>query len=64
MKKLYYTVVIFSDGLKIINVYFIEDNQPKLLIEIEAYTNTYAEDEIQWWLDNNGYGDDYELEQL
>ena len=64
MKKLYYTVVIFSDGLKIINVYFIEDNQPKLLIEIEAYTNTYAEDKIQWWLDNNGYGDDYELEQL
>ena len=64
MKNLYYTVLIV-DTMKFINVYYIEDNQPKLLIEIEAYTNTYAEDEIQWWLDNNGHGDDaYELEQL
>lgn len=45
MKKLYYTVLIV-DTMKFINVYYIEDNQPKLLIEIEAYTNTYAEDEI------------------
>ena len=77
MKKLYYTVYYerYDEGslygIRNIYVYYIEDNTPKLMAYLEAmsddlgepfYTN---EEEIQMWLDDNGYGDDeYEFEEL
>ena len=77
MKKLYYTVYYERydegslNGIRNIYVYYIEDNTPKLMAYLEAmsddlgehfYTN---EEEIQMWLDDNGYGDDeYEFEEL
>ena len=57
MKTLYYTLS-FDIDLKTIRVYTIEDNLLKVFCTIEAYMNSSSEEEIQWYLDNNGYGDD------
>ena len=52
-------------GWKTIRVYEIIDNQPKLFCEIEALNETSDVEEIQIWLDNNGYEDkEFEFLQL
>jgi len=69
-KKLYYTVkkelssfddnveVEETTGNKTITCYDIVDNQPKIFCEIESLNTLNLEEEIQTYLDNNGYGDD------
>lgn len=66
-KKLYYTVdfetEIFNEehqltGHKIINLYTIEDNEPKRIGLIDVENDAITKDEIQNYLDDNGYGDD------
>ena len=77
MKKLYYTVYYERydegslNGIRNIYVYYIEDNTPKLMAYLEAMSDDLGnhlstnEEEIQMWLDENGYGDDeYEFEEL
>jgi hypothetical protein len=74
-KKLYYTVekqlqdvgddIQEATGWKTITVYEIMSNKPKMLTEIEADCTDNSEEEIQSWLDMNGYGDDkFEFTQL
>lgn len=75
-KRLYYVVelglqevgdnVKETNGLKHINVYFIENNVLIKFFEFECFTDFYSsEEEIQNYLDDNGYGDDkYEFKQL
>lgn len=70
MKQLYYTISyeVYDDssrnGIRLISVYEIINNKPKKFCQIEAlsddlgnnyYTNS---EEIQNYLDDNGYGDD------
>lgn len=51
--------------LKNITVYEIMSNKPKMLAEIEAHSDDDTIEEIQFWLDNNGYGDDeFEFTEL
>lgn len=70
MKKLiYYTVYydtydgVEQNGIRQISVYVMEDNTPKTFAEIEAF-NKFGEkefsdeEEIQMYLDNNGYTDE------
>ena len=38
-----------------IYVYEIVNDKPKLWFELEANDSTFDEDEIQTWLDNNGF---------
>ncbi len=67
MKKLYYTVCVnhLSSNWKLITVYTIEDNQPKIFCEIESSKESSDEVEIQTYLDNNGYEDEeFEFEKL
>lgn len=67
--KLYYTVCVetYSDGspngIRTLEVYEIENNEPKKFVQLQCssdelgepfYTN---EEEIQNWLDDNGYED-------
>ena len=48
----------FLTGLKTIRVYDIVDNKPKLFCEIETLIELSSENEIQVYLDNNGYEND------
>jgi hypothetical protein len=76
VKQLYYTItketqmvgdVEECTGWKNITLYEIRDNQPKLLAEISAHGESpfSSEEEIQAWLDENGYGDeDFNFTQL
>jgi len=71
MKKLFYTVekqtqdidsIEECTGWKLICVYEIALDQPKLWCEIEVMNESSSEAEIQEWLDNNGYEDrEYEF---
>ena len=63
MNKLYYTVKADEtlQEVKIITVYTIDNNLPKIFCEIEAYLNAIDETEIQTYLDNNGYENEYEF---
>ena len=75
-KQLYFTVkqelmdIAGIDGKiashwKYITVYEITNNQPKIFAEIVAYDGDVDTVQIQWWLDNNGYGDDeFEFTEL
>lgn len=70
-KKLYYTVekqtqtidtVEETTGYKAISVYEIVFDEPKLWFDIEVLNEASSEDEINEWLDVNGFGDrNYEL---
>lgn len=75
-KTLYYTVYYYTydgveqNGVREITVYVIEDNTPKTFAQFEAFSS-YGEkefsdeEEIQTYLDNNGYGDEeFELIEL
>lgn len=66
MKKLYYTSYNRDDKYwRDIYVYEIVNDQPKLWFELEAYESTFDEDEIQTWLDNNGFENrEYNFYQL
>jgi hypothetical protein len=72
MKKILYYVAestyydyVGSADWKVIAVYEIIDNQPMLFAEIEALSTASSEEEIQEYLDNNGYGDEeYEFVRL
>lgn len=72
MKKLFYTIDYrnIECGYRSLSVYTIEDNQPKLWFELDGLQddegfNMYSdEEEIQLWLDNNEFSDEYEMEQL
>jgi hypothetical protein len=66
MKKLYYTSYNRDDKYwRDIYVYEIVNDQPKLWFELEAYDSTFDEDEIQTWLDNNGFENrEYNFYQL
>ena len=58
-KNLYYTIKVLDNiGMKLITVYEIIANEPKIFSEIEAYLDTNDETEIQFYLDNNGYEDE------
>jgi hypothetical protein len=52
--KIYYTIEE-CNGYKNIQVYRIKNNQPKIWFQIEARNYEYSENEIQFWLDNNGF---------
>lgn len=70
MKKLYFTVQTDTypngrfSGLKLIKLYQIIFNQPKLmgsvkiLEDVNGNTALPVELEIQMWLENNGYEDE------
>ena len=74
MKTLYYTVekqIINLDGIeectgwKTITVYEIVLDKPKFWFELDAKNKDSSEDEIQEWLDSNGFEDrEYEFERL
>lgn len=68
-KKLYYTIEketiyeadMFEEctGLKTITVYEIENNEPKKFCVLNDVSNSSnTKEEIQEYLDDNGYGDD------
>jgi len=71
-KKLYYTVekVVSSDGEtldgnKNVTVYDIVENSPKLFFMLDLELSDNTQDEIQEYLDDNGYGDkDFKFIQL
>ena len=67
MKILYYTECVnhINSNWKLITVYYIEDNQPKIFCEIESSKESPDEVEIQTYLDYNGYEDEeFEFEKL
>jgi hypothetical protein len=58
-KNLYYTVQTDSTGfMKTIRVYEIIDNKPKIFCMLDANVNDSSKDEIQNYLDDNGYSDE------
>jgi hypothetical protein len=71
MTKLFYTVekqtqtidtIEECTGWKTIQVYEIILDQPKIWFELEARNDDSSEEEIQTWLDNNGFGNrEYEF---
>jgi hypothetical protein len=71
MTKIYYTVekelqsydsIEETTGWKTIQVYEIQNDQPKQWFKIEANNENSSENEIQTWLDNNGFEDrEYEM---
>ena len=71
ISKLFYTVekqtqtidtIEECTGWKNIQVYEIANDQPKILFELEAGNDDSSEEEIQTWLDNNGFENrEYEL---
>lgn len=64
-KELFDNDMYMLTGIKTITVYEILDNIPKLFCSIESYLERSSEEEIQYWLDNNGYEDiDYSFELL
>jgi hypothetical protein len=74
MKTLYYTVekqttnldgIEECTGWKTISVYEIVLDKPKLWFELDAKNEDSSENEIQEWLDSNGFEDrEYEFERL
>jgi hypothetical protein len=68
MKKYYYTVELELDyfnetdgsltGNKTVSVYVIKDDDMISVTDLELTNDCDSEDEIQNWLDDNGYGDD------
>ena len=76
MKKLYFVVEVSSygegtsNGLRTITVYTIENNKPRIWFELECLSDDLGfyfsnEEEIQEWLNDNGYGDaEIEMIQL
>ena len=74
MKTLYYTVekqttnldgIEECTGWKTISVYEIVLDKPKLWFELDAKNEDSSENEIQEWLDSNGFKDrEYEFERL
>lgn len=68
MRTIYFTVdkelnefdsgLFEATGNKTITVYTIENNKPKIFFEIESLLEDNTIEEIQWWLDENGYGDE------
>lgn len=62
MKKLQYKVEKVEDGIRYLTVY----SDGKILTELECLDYTYYNaEEIQMWLDDNGYGDEeYEIEEI
>ena len=71
-RKLYYTVEKnvstdgeTLDGNKTVTVYDIVDNSPKLFFMLDLVLSDNTQDEIQDYLDDNGYGDeDFKFIQL
>lgn len=71
-KKLYFVVEkeISSDGetingMKVIDVYEIIDNEPKKLFNVEGFIEDKSTDLIKVHLEDNGMGDDeFEFVQL
>ena len=73
-KILYYTVEFDfqnngecdeKNGNKTITVYSIVNNKPKIFCEIESFNELSSENEIQTYLDNNGYeNEEFEFEIL
>jgi len=74
-KKLYYVVEKETEnvggdfqeitGNKSVRVYEILAEEPTQFFSLDLSLNDNSEDEIQDWLDDNGYGDDeFELKQL
>lgn len=68
IKSLYYTVekqleyideVGETNGWKTITVYTIENNLPKQFCQFEAQLENSSEEEIQTYLDNNGFDSEY-----
>ena len=64
MRELYYTIekqtqtidtIEECTGWKTIIVYDIVNDTPKIWFEIESRNDEYSENEIQTWLDNNGF---------
>lgn len=51
-------------GWKNIWAYTINDNQPKLLCQIQARNDDDTVSELQQWLDENNFTDEYEFDQL
>ncbi|MDG1949473.1 MAG: hypothetical protein P8J32_01465, partial [bacterium] len=70
-KKIYYTTDIeFHDddlelgptGNKTVNVYHVENGEVKHWVSLECELSDSSEDQIQEYLDDNGYGDqEYEF---
>lgn len=64
-KQLYYVIekTVSSDGetldgLKVITLYEIEENVPKMFASIDSDNSVKTVDAITEWLDDNGYGDE------
>jgi len=64
-KKLYFTVEkeVYGDGEtlngnKTITVYQIINNEPKRFFDVECFNEDSSQEEIQNYLDDNGYGDE------
>jgi len=75
MKTLYYVVtiqlddvgddILESNGWKTLTVYKIENNKPVNFFEIECGRSENSEEEIQAYLNNEGYADyEFNLQQL
>ena len=74
INKLYYIVelvttevepdIIECNGWKTITIYEIIDNQPKIFAEIEAKYSSNCNEEIQTYLDNNGFDKEFEFIRL
>jgi len=74
MRELYYTIekqtqtidtIEECTGWKTIIVYDIVNDTPKIWFEIESRNDEYSENEIQTWLDNNGFEDkEYSFTEL
>jgi len=74
-RKLYYIVEKQSHdvgddiqeltGWKTVTVYEIVNNEPKVMFDIELSNSDNTEEEIQGYLDDNGYDDEtFEFKQL
>jgi hypothetical protein len=64
-KTLYYTIEkeTYSgtnelNGIKLVSVYEIVDNKPIIFTSMELTDEQNTEEEIQNYLDDNGFGDD------
>lgn len=67
-KKLYYVVdlelqhvdgeIEETTGNKTVRVYDMEDNVPKIFCTLDLLNTQNSEEEIQEYLDDNGFGDD------
>lgn len=74
VKNILYYTVLYSfqdngdceekDGNKTITVYIIKNGEYKVFCEIESFNHLNSESEIQTYLDNNDYDDEYEFIML